>query len=131
MEVDKASDTNGWPAQLYVRTARRLVGEYVLTQKDIQLQTEIPDSIGLGFYAIDTHIARMLVLDDGTLASEGEMTLLVSPGPWGLPYRFITPKREECTNLLVPGHSGKTGPRFGIPNMAFVKNGKVEKDASH
>ena len=102
MDVDNAPDTNGWPGQLYVRTARRLVGEYVLTQKDIQLQTEIPDSIGLGFYAIDTHIARMLVLDDGTLASEGEMTMLVSPGPWGLPYRFITPKREECTNLLVP-----------------------------
>jgi hypothetical protein len=33
--------------------------------------------------------------------------------------------------VVVPGHSGKTGPRFGIPNMAFVKNGKVEKDASH
>jgi len=102
LDHDNAPDTKGWPGQLYVRTTRRLVGEYVLTQKDIQLQTEIPDSIGLGFYAIDTHIARMLVLDDGTLASEGEMLMLVSPGPWGLPYRFITPKREECTNLLVP-----------------------------
>jgi hypothetical protein len=102
MDVERAPDTNGWPPQLYVRTARRLVGEYVLTQKDIQLQTEIPDSIGLGFYAIDSHPARMLVLDDGTLATEGEMLMLVSPGPWGLPYRFITPRREECTNLLVP-----------------------------
>ena len=102
MDVERAPDTNGWPPQLYVRTARRLVGEYVLTQKDIQLQTEISDSIGLGFYAIDSHLARMLVLDDGTLATEGEMLMLVSPGPWGLPYRFITPRREECTNLLVP-----------------------------
>jgi hypothetical protein len=102
LDVERAPDTNGWPPQLYVRTARRLIGEYVLTQKDIQLQTEIPDTIGLGFYAIDSHNARMLVLDDGTLATEGEMTLLVSPGPWGLPYSFITPKREECTNLLVP-----------------------------
>ncbi len=102
MDFGKAPDTKGWPPQLYVRTARRLIGEYVLTQKDIQLQTEIPDSIGLGFYAIDSHPARMLVLEDGTLATEGEMTMLVSPGPWGLPYSFITPKREECTNLLVP-----------------------------
>ena len=102
LDDDHAPDTKGWPGQLYLRTTRRLVGEYVLTQKDIQLQTEIPDSIGLGFYAIDTHIARLLVLDDGTLASEGDITILVSPGPWGLPYRFITPKREECTNLLVP-----------------------------
>ena len=102
MDVNKAPDTKGWPPQLYIRTARRLIGEYVLTQKDIQLQTEIPDSIGLGFYAIDSHLARMLVLEDGTLATEGEMLMLVSPGPWGLPYRFITPKRKECTNLLVP-----------------------------
>ena len=102
MDVDHAPDTNGWPGQLYLRTTRRLIGEYVLTQKDIQLQTEILDSIGLGFYAIDTHIARLLVLEDGTLGSEGELIMLVSPGPWGLPYRFITPKREECTNLLVP-----------------------------
>ncbi len=102
MDVERAPDTKGWPPQLYVRTARRLIGEYVLTQKDIQLQTKIPDSIGLGFYSIDMHPARMLVLEDGTLASEGETLLFVSPGPWGLPYRFITPKREECTNLLVP-----------------------------
>jgi len=102
MDVKRAPDTNGWPSQLYVRVARRLIGEYVLTQKDIQLQTEIPDSIGLGFYAIDLHLARMLVLEDGNLGTEGAMTMLVSPGPWRLPYRFITPKRKECTNLLVP-----------------------------
>ncbi len=102
MDVEKAPDTNGWPSQLYVRVARRLIGEYVLTQKDIQLQTKIPGSIGLGFYAIDLHPARMLVMDDGTLAAEGAMTMLVSPGPWELPYSFITPKRKECTNLLVP-----------------------------
>ncbi len=102
MDVERAPDTKGWPPQLYVRVARRLIGEYVLTQKDIQLQTKIPDSIGLGFYSIDMHPARMLVLEDGTLATEGETLLFISPRPWGLPYRFITPKREECTNLLVP-----------------------------
>ena len=102
LDVEKAPDTKGWPSELYIRVARRLVGEYVLTQKDISLQTKIPDSIGLGFYAIDIHLCRMLVLDDGTLATEGEMLILVSPGPWGLPYRFMTPKRKECTNLLVP-----------------------------
>jgi hypothetical protein len=102
MDVGKVPDTKGWPPQLYVRAARRLIGQYVLTQNDIQLQTEIPDSIGLGFYAIDLHLARMLVLEDGSLGTEGAMTMLVSPGPWGLPYRFITPKRKECTNLLVP-----------------------------
>ncbi len=94
--------TNGWPPQLYVRAARRLIGRYVMTQADISLQTKITDAIGLGFYAIDLHPARLLVLEDGTLAHEGESTILLSPDPFGLPYRFITPKTEECKNLLVP-----------------------------
>jgi hypothetical protein len=96
------ADTGGWPPQLYLRCTRRMVGRYVMTQKDIALQTEIPDSIGLGFYAIDLHPARLLVLDNGTLASEGQMLVLVSPGPFRLPYRFITPRKEQCENLLVP-----------------------------
>ena len=102
MHPDENADTGGWPPQLYLRCTRRMVGCYVMTQKDISLQTDLPDSIGLGFYAVDLHPARLLVLDDGTLASEGQMLILFSPGPFRLPYRFITPKKEECDNLLVP-----------------------------
>ncbi len=94
--------TQGWPSQLYLRVTRRMEGETMLTQKDISLQTEIPDSIGLGFYAVDLHVARLLVLDDGTLAHEGESLILTAPGPWRLPYRMITPQRTDCENLLVP-----------------------------
>lgn len=73
-----------------------------MTQAEISLQTDLPDAIGLGFYALDLHVARLLVLEDGTLAHEGETLLLTAPGPFVLPYRFITPRRAECTNLLVP-----------------------------
>ncbi len=102
MHTIQNGETQGWPSQLYLRATRRMKGEYVMTQADISLQTEIPDAIGLGFYAIDLHPTRLLVLEDGTLAHEGESTILVSPGPFRLPYKFITPKKEECKNLLVP-----------------------------
>ncbi len=94
-------DTGGWPHQLYIRMARRMKGEYVMTQADLSLQTEIPDSIGLGYYNVDIYPCRMVVLDDGTLATEGETWELLSPGPYQIPYRALTPKFDECTNLLV------------------------------
>lgn len=98
----KNGEFGGWPPQLYLRATRRMVGRYVMTQADIALQTNIPDAVGLGFYAMDIHPTRLLVLEDGTLAHEGQSLILVSPGPFALPYRFITPRTVECTNLLVP-----------------------------
>lgn len=94
-------DTEGWPHQLYVRMARRMIGRYVMTQQDIMLQTEIDDSIGLGYYNVDIYPCRMVVLEDGTLATEGETWELLSPGPYPISYRALTPEEEECSNLLV------------------------------
>lgn len=94
-------DTDGWPF-LYIRGGRRMIGEYVMTQKDIQLQTDIPTSIGLGYYKVDIYPNRLVVLDNKTLASEGNMFVLTSPGPYQIPYGAIIPKKKECENLLVP-----------------------------
>ncbi|MBI4625934.1 MAG: FAD-dependent oxidoreductase [Verrucomicrobia bacterium] len=94
-------ETNGWPDHLYTRSGRRMVGEYVMTQKDIQLQTEAPTPVGLGYYCVDIYANRLVVLDDGTLAREGSMFALVSPGPYQIPYGAIIPKKDECKNLLV------------------------------
>jgi hypothetical protein len=93
--------TNGWP-YLYVRCGRRMIGEYVMTQKDIQLQTKPPTPIGMGYYKIDIYPNRMVVLEDGTLALEGNVFVLASPGPYQIPYGAIIPKSKECKNLLVP-----------------------------
>ncbi len=98
---DQNVDTGGWPHQLYVRSARRMLGRYVMTQADIALQTDTPDSVGMGYYPVDIYPCRLVVLDDGTLASEGDTFVLVSPGPYRIPYRSITPKAAECENLLV------------------------------
>ena len=94
-------DTDGWPF-LYIRGGRRMVGEYVMTQKDLQLQTDPRTPICLGYYHIDIYPNRLVVLEDGTLAHEGNIWSHVSPGPYQIPYGAIIPVKKECKNLLVP-----------------------------
>ena len=94
-------ETGGWPF-LYIRGGRRLVGEYVMTQQDIQLQTDVETPIGMGYYKIDIYPNRLVVLKDGTLAHEGDVFVLASPGPYRIPYGAIIPKKSECENLIVP-----------------------------
>jgi hypothetical protein len=94
-------DTDGWPF-LYIRGGRRMIGEYVMTQKDLQLQTEPPTPVCLGYYKVDIYPNRLVVLDNGVLAHEGNIWSHVSPGPYQIPYGAIIPKKNECKNLLVP-----------------------------
>lgn len=97
---DEFTDLNGWPHQLYIREARRMVGEYVMTQKDIQTDLTKPDPIGMGSYNSDSHNIQRVVAADGSVENEGDMQ--VSVQPYQMPYRMILPKRAEATNLLVP-----------------------------
>jgi hypothetical protein len=98
---DEFADANHWPYQLYVREARRMVGEYVMSQKDIQTELTKPDSIGMGSYNSDSHnVQRRPTADGQSVENEGDMQ--VSVKPYEIPYRLILPKRAEATNLLVP-----------------------------
>lgn len=103
-------ETGGWPHQLYVRIARRMMGRYVLTQDDVFNKTAVDDSIGLGLYGVDTYPARRVAVKDPktgkwAVATEGNMFIGGSRGtskPFGIPYRALTPQESECANLLVP-----------------------------
>jgi hypothetical protein len=86
---------------LYVREARRMVGEYVMSQKDIQTDLTKPDSIGMGSYNSDSHNVQRRPAEDGA-AVENEGDMQVSVTPYEIPYRLILPKRAQATNLLVP-----------------------------
>ena len=97
---DEFADTNHWPHQLYVREARRMVGEYVMTQKDIQIQLTKPDVIGMGSYNSDSHNVQRVVNADGFVENEGDMQVPVTP--YQIPYRVMLPKRAQAENLLVP-----------------------------
>lgn len=94
-------ETNGWPF-LYMRGGRRMIGEYVMTQQDIQLQTDVPTPIGMGYYRIDIYPCRLAVNEEGTLVQEGDVFTTASPGPYQIPYGAIIPKKNEIKNLLVP-----------------------------
>ena len=77
-----------------------MVGEYVMTQKDIQTDLTKPDPIGMGSYNSDSHNIQRIVNADGFVENEGDMQVAVTP--YQIPYRVMLPKRNEATNLLVP-----------------------------
>jgi hypothetical protein len=97
---DEFVDTGHWPHQLYIREARRMVGEFVMTQKDLQTELTKPDAIGMGSYNSDSHNIQRIVTPQGFVRNEGDMQVPVSP--YQIPYRVMLPKRTEATNLLVP-----------------------------
>jgi hypothetical protein len=97
---DEYSDTDHWPHQLYVREARRMVGEFVVSQKDLQTERTKPDVIGMGSYNSDSHNVQRFVNARGFAENEGDMQVAVQP--YQIPYRVMVPKRAEATNLLVP-----------------------------
>jgi hypothetical protein len=104
---DEFADTGHWPHQLYVRVARRMVGEYVMTQHDLQRDTTKYDGIGMGSYNIDVrHVQRTFQWISrfpelrGETFNEGYLSIPVAP--YEIPYRALLPKYDQCTNLLVP-----------------------------
>lgn len=97
---DEYEDTNYWPHQLYVREARRMVGEFVATQKDLQTDLLKPDAIGMGSYQSDSHNIQRIVNEKGFVENEGDVQVAVKP--YQISYRIMLPKRTECVNLLAP-----------------------------
>jgi len=97
---DEFADTDHWPRQLYIREARRMVGDFVVTQKDLQTELTKPDAIGMGSYNSDSHNIQRIVTPEGYARNEGDMQVAVTP--YQIPYRVMLPKRSDVQNLLVP-----------------------------
>jgi hypothetical protein len=97
---DEFADNQNWPYQLYIRESRRMVGEYVMVQQDVQTELTKPDAIGMGSYNSDSHNVERIVGPDGFVRNEGDMQVAVKP--YQIPYRIMLPKRAQATNLLVP-----------------------------
>jgi hypothetical protein len=97
---DEFLDSDHWPNQLYIREARRMVGVYVMSQKDIQTELTKPDPIGMGSYNSDSHNLQRVVNKDGFVRNEGDMQVAVEP--YQIPYRVLLPRKNEIENLLVP-----------------------------
>ena len=99
-------DTAGWPHQMYVREARRMQSGYVVTQKDMEGATDPGDSVGLASYGVDEWPYATYPLGGKVALSGGYFSMLyleeTHRGIYKIPYRAITPKQDECANLLVP-----------------------------
>ncbi len=97
---DEFKDNGGWPHQLYIREARRMVGEFVMTEADALGKTIVPKPIGMGSYSLDSHNAQRYVTIEGDVQNEGDIG--VHPDkPYSIAYGAILPKEAECKNLLV------------------------------
>ena len=96
---DEFEKTGNWPHQLYIREGRRMISDYVMTDRNCLKQTFVDDPIGLASFHMDSHNCRRVVID-GRCVNEGDVQVPIAP--YAISYRSIRPKFEECTNLLVP-----------------------------
>ncbi len=98
---DEFTDNGGWPWMIYIREARRMVSDYVMTQLDCAGAYQAPDPVALGSFGMDSHCVQHIVTDNGKVQNEG-VIWRTPPRPYGISYRSIVPKRGECENLFSP-----------------------------
>ena len=98
---DEFVDNDNWPHQLYIREARRLVSDYVMTEQNCRGLRVAEDSVGLAAYTMDSHHTQRYVSADGSVRNEGDVQVGGFP-PYPISYRALVPQEAECSNLLVP-----------------------------
>jgi hypothetical protein len=101
---DEFTDNGGWPHQIYVREARRMLSDFVMNEKHLRGTTPTPEPIGMGSYNMDSHHTQRYIVQDAAgdyVRNEGDVE--VNPGaPYPISYRAIVPKKSESENLIVP-----------------------------
>jgi len=98
---DEFASDGGWTDQLYIREARRMVSDYVMTQRNCEALTVAPDVIGLGAYQMDSHPIQRYVDVNGYVKNEGNVEAHVD-APFPISYLSIIPKKSEVSNLFIP-----------------------------
>ena len=116
---DEFVDNGGWPHQIYVREARRMVGHYVMTEHDCLDRVDTPDSVGMGSYTLDSHNVQRYITPEGTVQNEGDIGVH-TPRPYEISYGSIVPKKDQCQNLLVPVCVSSSHIAFGSIRMEPV-----------
>jgi len=116
---DEFLDNGHWPHQLYIREARRLVGEYVMTEHDCLGKRTPLHPVGMGSYTLDSHNIRRYITAEGYVQNEGDIGVGV-PRPYSIDFGCLLPKRAECTNLTVSICVGTSHIAFGSVRMEPV-----------
>ncbi len=116
---DEFTETGGWPHQLYIREARRMVSDYVMTQHHCEGLVDVPDPVGLGSNSMDSHHTQRYITREGYVKNEGNVQANLN-FPYPISYRSIIPRKEECSNLFVPVCLSSTHIAFGSIRMESV-----------
>jgi hypothetical protein len=115
---DEFTDNGNWPHQIYVREARRLIGQFVMTENELTKKKPTPDSVGMGSYTIDSHNVQRYITPDGSVQNEGDIGVGISP--YSIAYGSLIPKRDQCENLVVTVCVSSSHIAFGSIRMEPV-----------
>ncbi len=118
LPADEFADNNHWPYELYVREARRMVSDYVMTEKNCTSAMIASDSVGLAAYTMDSHNCQRIV-SGGMVKNEGDVQISVTKA-FPVSYRSLVPKATECSNLLTPWSVSATHVAFASVRMEPV-----------
>ncbi|MFA6560887.1 MAG: FAD-dependent oxidoreductase [Verrucomicrobiia bacterium] len=115
---DEFIKTDHFPPQMYVREARRMISDYVMTEHDCRWTRKVTDGVGLGAYGMDSHNCQRIV-KNGHVENEGDVEIGCR-GPYPVAYRSIVPKAAQCDNLFVPVCLSATHIAYGSIRMEPV-----------
>ena len=115
---DEYIENEHFTPQMYIREGRRMIGEYVMTEHNCRSKEVVEDPVGMAAYTMDSHNTQRLVVN-GMVKNEGNVEVK-GGAPYPISYRSITPKRNECSNLLVPVSLSASHIAFGSIRMEPV-----------
>lgn len=98
---DEFKGSGNWPHQMYIREARRMTGQYVMTENELLKKRPTPESVGMGSYGMDSHNIQRYITPEGYVQNEGDIGVSTN-GPYQISYGSLVPKRGQVANLLVP-----------------------------
>lgn len=115
---DEFADNGHWPHQIYVREARRMIGQFVMTENELMKRRPTPDPVGMGSYTIDSHNVQRYITAEGHVQNEGDIGVGISP--YAIAYGSLVPKRGQADNLLVSVCVSSSHIAFGSIRMEPV-----------
>jgi hypothetical protein len=118
---DEFVDNGGWPRIFYVRDARRMVSEYVITEHHTRKIDQViaEDPVAIAYWPPDVHSVRRIV-KNGFAYNEGFVFGGDDWRPFGISYRALVPKKRECTNLLTPTCPSSSHIAYGAIRIEFT-----------
>lgn len=116
---DEFVDNDHWPYQIYVREARRMIGEFVMTENEILGKKKVSQPIGMGSYTMDSHNVQRYITKEGYVQNEGDLGVDAEQ-PYQIHLGTILPKKEECKNLIVPVAVSSSHIAYGSIRMEPV-----------